>query len=529
MTPARASPAFQLAILSEDEKLDAFGHRFSGGAPSIVFLGARERAIAASADQTQVLLAQLLASKAYLATKHPGLARQARAKGIRVIDRTADLKEMLEEHPQLQEALRLFSPHVWRQQLQAQLQRMGLVTMPSVRIYSLVALSVALFGFVVFRLLPSAEIHVQPRQETVAQTVNVFLVRSGAVLPASRVRMLPMQVLDVEDMRTLTFDQISKQFIGTPAVVDFEIHNASAEDYTLQKTTRFQNQAGMVFRTLAAVHIPAGATATMRAKADETDAYGQIIGARGNVPAGVLWDIPGLAPQERTLVTAVNPAAASGGTTAYRTVLSAQDLEIAKKRLEQELLATAKRLVDEEVEGQNALDPERDIRLLRYGELTKLTYTGFVIPTQFIGQEVASVPIEGGIRYTAHAYEAQSILDFLHAELESHVRDGKRLLGEALTGENLIVHVIDYADDLSWIKLTVDLSATEEYILDPLTPDGALFAKRVRDQVVGLSVDEALRIVRNMPEVETARVSIWPPWNRHLPAIPAHISITPEE
>ncbi len=530
MPKSTSDPALNLCILGEEESLDAYARRIAAvqGTP-IAFLGIRERAIVSSPEQVTALLKALHTSKAYIATKHQVLAKQARAKGIRVVDRTADLKDMLEKHPQLQDALRVFSPHLWRQQLKSQLQRMGLVTMPRLRIYSLVGLSALLFFFVVFRLLPSAVFIVKPRQETVTQTVNVFLVQSGAQLPTSRVRMLPLQSIEVRDERSLTFDQISKEFVGAAAIVDLEISNRLQERISLKKGTRFQNQAGMVFRTLGPVIIPAGGKTTMRAKADAKDAYDQIIGQRGNVPAGITWEVPGLPQTERALVTAVNPRAASGGTTAYRTVLSKQDLEIAQKRLEQELLANAKRLVDEETDLLNAEDPDRGLKLLRYGELTTLTYTGFVIPTQFVGQEMTSIPVEGGIIYVASAYDARSILDFLRTELVSHVREGKRLLTSQLSDESLLVHVIDYADDLSWIKLTVDLSATEEYVLDPLTPDGALFAKRVRDAVAGLTVDEALRIVRNMPEIETARVSSWPPWGRKLPQIPAHISIAPEQ
>lgn len=521
----------QLCILGEEENLDAFLRRVAAvpNGACVMLLGSRELDIAASSEHTASVLKTLDATKAYVATKNPELAKQARAKGVRVIDRTADLREVLGKHPQLQDALRVFSPHIWRQHLKSQLQRMGLVTLPKLRIYSLVALSSLLFFFVVFRLLPSAEIVVKPRQETVTQTVNVFLAQSGARLPASRVRMLPLLALEVRDERSLTFDQISKEFVGTAAVVDLEITNGLSEQVSLREGTRFQNQAGMVFRSLASVVIPAGGKAPMRAKADPLDAYDQVVGARGNVPAGLEWQIPGLGDAERRVVTAKNPTAATGGTTAYRTVLSAEDLEIARKRLEQELLANAKRIVDERIDVMNAEDPSRAVRLLKYGELTKLTYTGFVIPNQFVGQEVASVPVEGGIVYVANAYEARSILDFLKKELQSHVRTGKRLLADQLSDESLVVHVIDYADDLSWIKLTVDLSATEEYVLDPLTPDGALFAKRVRDEVAGLDAEGALRIVRNMPEVETASVSMWPPWSRRLPQIPAHISVTNEE
>jgi len=522
--------AFQLCILGDEENLDAFARRLAAASGTcIAFVGMREKAIASSAEQLSVLTKALHASKAYIATKNSTIAKHARAKGIRVIDRTTDLKEMLAKHPQMHEALRVFSPHVWRQQLKSQLQRMGLVSMPRLRIYSLVALSGALFFFVVFRLLPSSDVIVKARQETVTQTVNVFLAESGAQLPATRVRQLPLRTLEVRDTRSLTFDQISKQFVGHSAVVDLKISNASSDQFSLRKGTRFQNQAGMVFRTLGPVIIPAKSSAIIRAKADDIDAFGQIVGQRGNVPAGIEWFVPALDEAQRKTISAKNPQAASGGTTAYRTVLSAQDLEIARKRLEQELLAGAKKLVNEQIDEANSQDPSLGVHLLQYAELTKLTYTGFIIPNQFIGQEVTSVPIEGGIEYEAHAYDAKSILEFLRKELESHVREGKRLLDETLSDESLVVHVIDYADDLSWIKLTVDLSATERYVLDPLTPDGALFAKRVRDDIVGLTVDEALRIVRNMPEVETAEISMWPPWSRRLPHIPAHISVSEAE
>ncbi len=92
-----------------------------------------------------------------------------------------------------------------------------------------------------------------------------------------------------------------------------------------------------------------------------------------------------------------------------------------------------------------------------------------------------------------------------------------------------MAHVIDYADDLSWIKLTVDLSGTELSILDPLTPTGARFAKQVRESVGGISREDALRIIRNLPEVEQAEIALWPPWSRVLPRIPSHISIVPIE
>ncbi|MBT4366792.1 hypothetical protein HOD24_00185, partial [Candidatus Peregrinibacteria bacterium] len=138
-------------------------------------------------------------------------------------------------------------------------------------------------------------------------------------------------------------------------------------------------------------------------------------------------------------------------------------------------------------------------------------------------------PISGIIKYTAYSYDSQAVLSMLQSELISHVEDGKRLLEETITMDRLIAHVIDYSDDLSWIKLTVDLSGTEEFVLDPLNPHGARFAKKGRELIIGKDKETAERILKNLPEVESVEINIWPPWNSGIPSIPSHISISLEK
>lgn len=494
----------------------------------LLILAGRELELVQQPDVRKEFLAECkkIHQRLRIAAKHPTIVAEARAAGLRVFDRTKQLKAFLSSHPRADEALRAFSPHLWRQQLKSQLQRMGLLSMPKLRIFSLAGLSVLLFFIVVFRLLPSADIYINPRQEAVSQTMNIFLVQSGATADISdRVRHMPLVPITVHFRKSTTFDHISKEFIGTSSRMQLTVVNASAEEYSLRKGTRFTNQAGMVFTILDQAIVAAGEEITVRAQAQDLDLYGQIIGERGNVPAGLRWDIPGLAPEERQLVYGENRQPAAGGTTAYRTVLKQADLELAQKRLEQELLAAAKQMAEEERSMMNEKDASSFYSLLNYAELTKTTYNDFVMPTQFIDQVVTSVPIEGGITYTAFVYDARAILDLLKDELQAHVQQGRTLIDGHLTYQDLVAHVIDYSDDLSWIKLTVDLTATEEYILDPLSPVGALFAKKVRELVTGVSREEAIRIVRNMPEVESVEISQWPPWNTTLPGIASHISV----
>lgn len=502
----------------------------AGDGDIVFMLPPRDQELADDASLRARVLTKLVSQKKrlHLATKLPVIVSEARSRGLKVVDRLPALRKLLKDHPQLDEAVRLFSPHYWRQELKTRLQRMGLLSLPTLRVYILGGVSLLLFLFVAFRLFPSAEIRVWPRQEPVTDTVNVFLSSTGALatLPP-KVHTLPLASLKVHLHHALTFSDISKQFIGTSATVAMTIVNKSTETYGLRKGTRLMNQAGMVFLLDRAVVVEAGAESTVPATAADLDIYQQIIGDRGNVPAALRWEIPGLPVETRELVYGTNAAEAKGGTTAYRTVLQQQDLDTARKRLEQELLAAAKQQIEEERRIHNAQSATAELELLSYDELTKIHYSNFKLPTEFLGQPVTSIPVEGDIDFRMFAYDKNALLSLLRGQLLSHIRDDKRVLDETLSEEHLDVRVISYDDALAWIKLTVELTGTQEHILDPLTPNGALFAKHVREQVQGKGMDEALRILRNMPEVDRVEISLWPPWDDSLPTIPSNIRIIP--
>ncbi|MEI8230080.1 MAG: hypothetical protein WCG83_02990 [Candidatus Peregrinibacteria bacterium] len=467
-----------------------------------------------------------LRSRVCIATKRPSLIAASRIHGFRVITKTRELKVFLQHQPSSEEAFRVFSPHLWRQQLRSQLQTMGLLSLPKIRIWILILVSASLFLFVLFRLLPSATITVKPREDSITHTVNIFLVQSGAVVAIpTRVRTMPLRPIVIDLQKNVTFDQISKEFTGTSPKVVMTIVNTSPEPYSFRKGTRLTNQAGMIFRILQSVVVPPNGKISVRSEADSLDSFGRIVGERGNIDPGKKWEFPGLPAEQRSLVYAENLTASSGGTTMYRTVLTKNDLVIAEKQLQEDLLVQAKQMADEQKTLWNSQHPSQQLEVLYYDELTKVQYKDFVIPASFIGQPVTSVPIEGSIRYIVYAYDTQAVLQLLTSELMTHVREGKRLLPASLTLNRLVAHVIDYAEDFSWIKITVDLSGTEQYIIDPLSPSGALFARRVREKAAGMTAEDAARIIKNFPEVDSVGISLWPPWSGTLPMIPSHILI----
>lgn len=521
----------QVLFRREEESWSRFARRVrETEGPLIVVFGAMESALFLREDQRTAFLEECakLRHRVRLAVRQPLVIAAARKLGIRVFGRARDLRKALLHHPQRDEALRVLSPGLWRQMWRSRLQSAGFLTLPRLRIALLILLSGGLFAFVVFRLLPSADVRVWARGDRAVQTLNILFAQSGASVLPTHIRVQPLVPIEEVLTQSLTFDQISKQFTGTNAEVPMTVVNNTDETLPLKGGTRFRNQAGMIFRSLRSVDVPSHGTMSVLARADVIDAYGEIIGERGNVAAGLQWELPALYADQRKSIHGENRVAAKGGTTSYRKVLRRSDIDLAQERLRRELLAQAKQRVEEKLQSMNMLSG-KSLKLLTSDQLVRASFTGVTLPLDLLNQSVPSINVRGTLVYRMFAYDAAAILDIVGAELQSRVAEDKRILPGTVDLNHLDLRIFDYADDLSWIKGTAELTSTEQFILDPLTPSGAQFARTVREKVAGLSRQDAVRIVKNLPEVEKVSIDIWPPWGRVLPSIPSNISIVAEQ
>jgi hypothetical protein len=518
-----------ILVRREEEPWSAFERRVASvQGETIVVVSAADIPYIPSSEERTSFLEELtkVRYRVRLATRDKDLITAAEERGITVYSKTRTLKQVLAGHPELPQTLRLFSPHLWRQQWRSHLQKIGLLSLPKIRIWILGGVSLLLFLFVVFKLLPSAEVQVTPRQETIDYTTNILLTQSGTVVSApSHIRTLQLVPFSINIHRSIDFNQISEEFIGTNAVTTLRITNKAEEEYSLKKGTRVTNQAGMVFRLQTSVHIDAGGSETVKAKADPEDQYGQTLGERGNIPAGVRFDFPGLTKEERQLVYAENITPGTGGRTASRKVLQAKDLQIASEQLKTKLLADAQVIAEEKRQAWNLSHPNERLEFLRKDDVIKKVFSGFVVPTGDLGKPLSSITVEGNIIYVPFAYDVAGVLNMVKDDIIVHTVEDKRVILDSLTSDRLRVYIIDYDDNFTWIKITADLLGLQEFILDPLTPAGARFGKRVRETIAGLPKKEAERILRNFNEVERVDLRMWPPWSQSLPTIPSHISI----
>ena len=472
-----------------------------------------------------------------VATKDERIMTIARAQGWQTVPSTNQLKLLLQSHPSLSKAIRAFSPVSWRRDIRSRLQFVGLLSLPKLRIWGLLVMSFVAFLYVFFKLLPSATIHIWSNQESGSFTTNVYLAESGAVLPVSadRVKLLRLKRLTVKIDRTITYDQISKNFTGTNAHMIVLVYNDSEEKYSLRKGTRLTNQAGMRFRLKYDLILDPHTKHEDEATADPIDQYNEVVGERGNVPAGIKWDFPGLSEKERGFVYARNEKAASGGATSYVNQLSKEDIEGtpqhpgAKQRLEQELLMVAKQQVEDERISDNNRLGTHYVQLVR-DDLTKTVFENFQLSEDFIGQNITTIPISGSVEYTVILYDESELLSLMRAEILQRVPQDKMVVVNSLSKDNMDIHVIPpWNDDLLWVKITADLTYTQRYVLNPITPEGAKFGKYIRDNVSGKTISEANRIIKNLPEVSKVDIFVWPPWIYQLPELGSSIVIKEED
>lgn len=415
----------------------------------------------------------------------------------------------------------------WRKVVQFLLPRFRLLSGRRSSVWVLLAGSAVLFFAVLFVALPTAHIRVWSKVNLASYTANVLLSLSGAGQ-----HVLPLLPLQTTVKLTLTFDQVSKYFLGTNARVQMTLINETGEQYVLRSGTRLVNQAGMIVRITESVTVPPATPGgpgveTVSAEAEPQDQFGEIVGERGNVPSGLKWELPGLSLAERTKVYGRNLTTGTGGTTVFGTLLRTEDLELAKKQLEQELLSAAKARTEENIEQLRARTGHHYV-VLQYDVLTTISFSGGTLPTELIGTSVHSLPLEGSLTYTVLAYSKDDLLALLLPGVREHIEEGHELVEGSVQEEGISVHVIGYDDHLQWVKITAELSGKQRATLSPLSPTGRLFAEKLRTAVRGKTSEEARRIIQNFPEVDHAELSVWPPWRQSLPSLVNNIVLIPQ-
>ncbi len=338
---------------------------------------------------------------------------------------------------------------------------------------SVAAGSLAFAAVAGYVFLPKATLAVVPRTEPleVSQPV-IFSARAASF--DQKTSTLPAKVIEVTKDASATVDTTGTSNAGEKASGEIVVVNTLSKTQPLVNKTRFQTSSGRIFRTQAAVTVPAGGQQKVSVTADDG-------GEDGNLPAGTRLTIPGLGGTDA--VYGQVETAFSGGTSTPGSEVSKADVDKARA----ELAASA---------AQDGLAEAKQKLAVGYAISPQVVATNILTSTASpkVGSAGKTVTVTGRVQIRYFTYSEDDYRKLRDAALNGKVPVGSDIVDSATKLSFAATNVS--ADTLTGnliIQTAVTLQVSKEEIkrtVEGKTPEAAreaLAAIGIKDVKITLS------------------------------------------
>lgn len=395
----------------------------------------------------------------------------------------------------------------------------------------LVAVSMAVLLFIVYIALPGATVYLTPAASVLEKSVNITLAdyqKNRAELDTHPAHNIASYPIKTTVSKTITHYATGKKFSdkGANSSGKIMIVNTTSNAWPLITQTRFQNDEGIVFRIGGPVTVPAASSAgpgkvEAFVTADQLDAYGTIVGDRGNVAPGRFF-LPGLKDSSKSQIYAESTEAMTGGITDYISFVSNEDIEASKVRIKDELLKSALADLKAAVKDKSSLVGIEGAFMLLEGEnAVKTGDVSINIEPGIEGREQSEFQISGTVDVSGVYYDHDTMLEILKNELLLKKSPQKQLL--RVNEDSTTYRIFEWDEVHGKIKLTANIKGIEQFTIDPDKENGAKLLNKIKEHIVGQDIEQAKLYIQNLPEVNKVEIDSWPAWSPTVPNIPDNI------
>jgi hypothetical protein len=332
-------------------------------------------------------------------------------------------------------------------------------------------------------------------------------------------------------------------FTGRHAEGKITIFNTRQRAWVLVENTRFQSPEGIVMRSKERVEVPGATFVASRNEAgnieqqkvpgqlsievmvDERDLSGAMVGERGNIPAGTKLILPALETAAQETIYAQSSEDFHGGTSEAYSVLTKEDIELAKNKTVSDLEASAMQEFENFIAAQNT-EKGLHLTLLSDPQFINSKIIELKTPTDLIGTEAETVTVYAKMQINGIAFDREEYYRVLENELKSKVHPQKRLL--AIDRNSTTYRVVSsdsQAGNLQRIKIAVTIKGVEEFELNARTKNGADLIQKINTSILGKKFNEAKYYIQNLEEVSQVEISLWPFWSASIPSLESGIKI----
>jgi len=232
--------------------------------------------------------------------------------------------------------------------------------------------------------------------------------------------------------------------------------------------------------------------------------------------------LPGLSADNQKKLYAESKVTFTGGKTLVNKFITREDLENAKKKMIEDLQASAKVELEAAVKEKND-SQKTNLALVSGKDAIAMGEPKVTIPANLEGQKLEAFDIQGEMVASGVTYNKDELLSILTAELKLKKSPQKRLV--YIDENSLTYKIIEYDHTTKKIKVTATIQGREEFEISPERENGDRLIKSIKEHIVGKDIKEAESYIQNLPEIDKVKVESWPAWAPTLPGIPDNIKI----
>lgn len=373
------------------------------------------------------------------------------------------------------------------------------------RIVAVLAVAaVAVAAAVAYTVLPRATVEITAKTEPFSFDAELTVDKAASAVNAAS-RTIPGQLQEIRKPASREFPATGERDVAEKATGVITVYNSySSSPQTLVATTRFLSSGGKLFRTVKTVTIPG-------AKIEE----GQIIPS--SLDVDVLADAPGadynIGPSDFTIpgfegtpkfkaFTGKSKAATAGGAKGRVKVVSAGDLDAARRALEDDILKT--------VEGELKQQIAPDLSLVGGASAVTVLEATSSVPANAIADRFTyTVKVVG----RAMVFRERDLGQILDEILRERMADNR-----ATRPENRKISYTQVRPDFD--RGTVALiTRVEETLVSRIDADA------LKRDLAGRNRVEAQQYVDTRPAIDRIQVTLWPFWVRDIPRNSAKIEV----
>ncbi len=400
----------------------------------------------------------------------------------------------------------------------------------------ILVISIGLFALISYIAFPGATVFIRPKFDNISHSVNIVLAdkrQNQNLLSQNKPHVISSEKIVTVTKQTKVFNTTSKRFDGVNASGKIRIINTSPDEWQLKKETRFQTENGIVFRIQEGVIVPPAITDEegntllgeyiVNVLADPFDEFSDPVGERGNIdPAR--FTIPGLSKYNQRLIWGESDAPMTGGISDFELIVMEEDIEAAKKQIEDNLILIARDDLRNHIDEMNKLNHTNFV-LLDDSRYLKTELQDLRISDDLEGSQKNKFEVFAEIKAYGVAYDFDQLYSLLKKELKTRTHPDMRIKDGSINPDTITYDVIDEDEDLGQIKITATIQGIEEYVVESDEEAGLRFSEKLTEMILGLSVEEAENYINNLTEVDAVRIKTWPIWISTIPRIPENIEI----